>query len=86
MKTQNNSSFECIRFEGTLQQAICSAIDDWYLEAKELLKGCGAHNLGYMKENLKLVACEGMNSSLILFSAKDIEKNCQVLLDDCNAE
>lgn len=35
---------------------ICSQIGDWYLMMKPLLEG--QHNLGYMKEKLKLMVCD----------------------------
>lgn len=34
---------------------ICYQIGDWYLMMKPLLKG--QHNLGYMKEKLKIMIC-----------------------------
>jgi len=34
---------------------ICYQIGDWYLQMKPLLEG--QHNLGYMKERLKLMIC-----------------------------
>jgi hypothetical protein len=34
---------------------ICYQIGDWYLMMKPLLEG--QHNLGYMKEKLKLMVC-----------------------------
>ncbi len=34
---------------------ICDQIGDWYLDVKELLEG--QHNLGYMKEKLKVMIC-----------------------------
>jgi len=35
---------------------ICYQIGDWYLMMKPLLEG--QHNLGYMKEKLKLMVCD----------------------------
>jgi len=35
---------------------ICYQIGDWYLMMKPLLEG--QHNLGYMKEKLKIMVCD----------------------------
>lgn len=37
---------------------ICYQIGDWYLTMKPLLEG--QHNLGYMKERLKTMVCDGL--------------------------
>jgi hypothetical protein len=47
---------------------ICYQIGDWYLMMKPLLEG--QHNLGYMKEKLKMMVCDDEIASLFLIENK----------------
>ena|ERR1700750_2640217 len=45
----------CARFTRKQIDHICYQIGEWYIDMKPLLEG--QHNLGYMKEKLKLMVC-----------------------------
>ena len=48
---------DCPRFTRKQIDHICYQIGDWYLMMKPLLEG--QHNLGHMKEKLKIMICGG---------------------------
>jgi len=45
-----------IKFTDEQKNFICEQIGEWYLMMKPLLEG--QHNLGFMKERLKMMICD----------------------------
>lgn len=57
---------------------ICYQIGEWYLRMKPLLEG--QHNLGYMKEVLKIMICDSREEQMEMIA--DIAAGLRDLPDD----